>query len=97
MAYKPDVDDVRESPALEVLSELIAAGLIVAYFDPLCAAVTLPDGTTLIGVDDPAGFEADLVLVHTLHHGVDLSWLVDQPVVLHATYRLSHLSNRVVL
>src|SRR5664279_2149659 len=97
VAYKPDVQDVRASPAVEVLSELIAAGLIVEYFDPLCATVTLPDGTTLIGVDDPAGFDADLILAHTLHHGVDLSWLVDQPVVLDATYRLSHLQNRVAL
>ena len=97
VAYKPDVQDVRASPAVEVLSELIAAGLIVEYFDPLCATVTLPDGTTLIGVDDPAGFDADLILAHTLHHGVDLDWLVDQPVVLDATYRLSHLSNRVAL
>ena len=97
VAYKPDVEDLRESPALEVLSELIAGGVTVAYHDPLFASVSLPDRTTLIGVDDPAGFHADLVLVHTAHHAVDLSWLSDQPHVLDATYRLTDAPNRVVL
>jgi len=97
VAYKPDVEDLRESPALEVLSELIAGGVTVAYHDPLFPSVDLPDRTTLIGVDDPAGFHADLVLVHTAHHDVDLSWLTGQPLVLDATYRLTDAPNRVVL
>ena len=97
VAYKPDVQDLRESPALEVLSELIADGVTVAYHDPLFASVSLPEGTTLIGVDDPAGFDADLVLLHTAHQAVDLSWLSDQPLVLDATYRLADVSHRIVL
>src|SRR5664279_4070322 len=97
VAYKPDVQDLRESPALEVLSELIADGVTVAYHDPLFASVSLPEGTTLIGVDDPAGFDADLVLLHTAHQAVDLSWLSDQPLVLDATYRLADVPHRIVL
>ncbi len=97
VAYKPDVEDLRESPALEVMSELISDDVTVAYYDPLFTSVKLPGGTTLIGVDDPAAFHADIVLVHTAHHSVDLSWLTDQPLVLDATYRLSDMPNRVVL
>ena len=97
VAYKPDVEDLRESPALEVLSELIAGGVTVAYHDPLFPSVDLPDRTTLIGVDDPVAFHADLVLVHTAHHDMDLSWLTGQPLVLDATYRLTDAPNRVVL
>ena len=97
VAYKPDVEDIRESPALEIMAELIAQSATVAYHDPLFPAVVLPDGTTLIGVDDPPGFTADLVLVHTAHQSVDLDWLRDQPVVLDATFRLAELSNRVIL
>src|SRR5664279_5246335 len=97
VAYKPDVEDVRESPALEVLAELAAKGATAAYYDPLCASVDLADGTTLIGIDDPTGFNADLVLLHTAHHAVDLSWLKDQPVVLDATYRLADVPHRIVL
>jgi nucleotide sugar dehydrogenase len=97
VAYKPDVQDLRESPALEVLTELIADGATTGYFDPLFAAVSLADGTTLIGIDDPVAFQADLVLVHTAHRSVDLSWLADQPLVLDATYRLPDTPNRVTL
>jgi hypothetical protein len=42
-------------------------------------------------------FQADLVLVHTAHRSVDLSWLADQPLVLDATYRLPDTPNRVTL
>ena len=97
VAYKPDVQDLRESPALEVLAELLGDGVTAAYYDPLFASVSLPDGTTLIGVDDPVAFDADLVLVHTAHRAVDLSWLTGQPLVLDATYGLGHLPNRTVL
>ncbi len=34
VAYKPDVDDVRESPAAELLSQLIGHGAEVSYHDP---------------------------------------------------------------
>ena len=97
VAYKPDVEDIRESPALEILAELIKQGATVGYYDPLFPTATLADGTTLIGVDEPTGFEADLVLVHTAHKSVDSGWLESQPVVLDATYRLTELTNRVVL
>lgn len=34
LTFKPDVDDTRESPAVEIVQELIAAGYIVRTFDP---------------------------------------------------------------
>ncbi len=34
LAYKPDIDDVRESPALEIITLLRAAGATVQYADP---------------------------------------------------------------
>jgi UDP-N-acetyl-D-glucosamine dehydrogenase len=41
LAYKPGVDDLRESPALNVLQRLIAAGADCAYHDPFVpSAVT---------------------------------------------------------
>jgi UDP-N-acetyl-D-glucosamine dehydrogenase len=40
VAYKPDVDDVRESPALDILSMLIEGGSQVAFHDPLVAQVS---------------------------------------------------------
>lgn len=97
VAYKPDVEDIRESPALEILSELIVRKAIVGYHDPFFSTVTLPDGTALIRVDNPAEFAADIVLVHTAHTSADSAWLRDIPLVLDATYRMTDLPNRVVL
>jgi len=34
LAYKPDVDDLRESPAVEVLHHLVHAGAIVSAYEP---------------------------------------------------------------
>ena len=35
IAYKPNVDDIRESPAAEIINQLLQAGAVVAYHDPL--------------------------------------------------------------
>ena len=34
MAYKPDIDDVRESPSLELIEQLEHLGAVVDYSDP---------------------------------------------------------------
>jgi UDP-N-acetyl-D-mannosaminuronic acid dehydrogenase len=47
MAFKPDVDDMRESPAVEVIHLLNAEGAIVKAFDPLKPDVDLPDITVV--------------------------------------------------
>lgn len=39
LAYKPDVEDLRESPALAVAAELMAAGIEVIVADPFVAAL----------------------------------------------------------
>ena len=76
VAYKPDVEDVRESPALEIIEELLEAGAHVAYHDPLVPELALPGlGRAPRTSADPAAFGADLVVVHTAHTGLDLGWL----------------------
>jgi UDP-N-acetyl-D-glucosamine dehydrogenase len=97
VSYKPDVEDLRESPALEIMSGLIAQGATIAYSDPFFQTVALPDGTTLIGVDDPVSFDAEIVLVHTAHKSADHSWLAEHPLVLDATYRMDDIPSRVLL
>ncbi|GAB3245570.1 nucleotide sugar dehydrogenase [Arthrobacter pigmenti] len=95
LSYKPDVQDLRESPALEILESLHAAGSTVGYFDPLFEYITAPDGTVMAGEADPVAFEADLVILHTKHSTVDLQWLADAPIVLDTTYRLKDLPNTI--
>lgn len=97
VAYKPDVEDLRESPALEILQALEAYGVKVAYYDPHFTAIVLPDGGELKGIDDPLSFGADLVVVHSAHTDVELDWLARVPAVLDTTYRLPKLPQTVQL
>jgi UDP-N-acetyl-D-glucosamine dehydrogenase len=68
VAYKKDVDDVRESPSLEVLRHLMEGGAEVAYSDPYIPSVNVR-GTFLRGVpctpESLRGFDA--VVVSTDH------------------------------
>jgi UDP-N-acetyl-D-mannosaminuronate dehydrogenase len=89
VAYKPNVEDVRDSPALDILRRLEDCGATVAYFDPLVPTVRLAERTALQGVQDPRTIEADIVVVHTVHADMDLSWLSAHPLVLDATYQLT--------
>ena len=38
LSFKPETDDIRESPALSVISDLVAAGVTVRVFDPAAMA-----------------------------------------------------------
>lgn len=97
VTYKPDVEDVRESPALEILAQLAAAGCEVAYIDGLVDVVRLRDGTLLRGIDPAEVDVADIVLLHTRHSGLALDWLAAHPLVIDATYRATDLPLRHVL
>lgn len=97
VAYKPDVADVRESPALDILSLLAAAGSQVGYVDPYIDTVTLSDGTRLDAEPDPSAFGADLIVIHTDHEANDLSWITYEHAVLDATYRHGELVHRALL
>jgi UDP-N-acetyl-D-glucosamine dehydrogenase len=67
VAYKPDISDVRESPALKVIELLRNAGAEVAYHDQHVAA--LPElGLGSVPLD-PAAY--DCVAIVTDHSGID--------------------------
>ncbi|HSU94112.1 MAG TPA: nucleotide sugar dehydrogenase [Gemmatimonadaceae bacterium] len=77
VAYKKDIDDLRESPALEILDLLTNKGVIVSYHDPYVPEI-LADGHTpagAVGVSVPftdAALEAaDAVMVVTDHSSID--------------------------
>ncbi len=72
-AYKRDVDDVRESPALDIISLLRQRGAEVAYCDPHVAELQLDPETRLKAADySPALLRsADCVVVVTDHSAFD--------------------------
>jgi UDP-N-acetyl-D-glucosamine dehydrogenase len=73
VAYKKDVDDVRESPALDVMTLLFERGADVRFADPYVSQVTVA-GRDLKAVAADAGevSKADVVILLTDHSGFDI-------------------------
>ena len=93
-SYKAGVRDLRESPALAILSELVESGVDVGYHDPLLDEIELPSGKRLRSEPDPDGLDWDLVLVHTVHPGHEHEWVRRCPRVLDATYQFDSAEHR---
>lgn len=98
VAYKKDIDDVRESPALKIIDFLQKSQADVVYHDPYVPKLQLSD-------NDQAGLlqsrdllkeeiaSADCVLILTEHSGIDYQWVVDQAkLVLDARNATKHVT-----
>jgi UDPglucose 6-dehydrogenase len=71
LAFKPETDDIREAPALDVIAQLRAAGATVAGYDPIAAEnVRALLGDAIELPDDPyvAATGADAVVLITEWH-----------------------------
>lgn len=66
LAYKPDVDDLRESPAVEVIHLLTRAGAAVKAFEPFKPEAVLP-GVESVPSLELALKDADAVLLLVSH------------------------------
>jgi len=77
VAYKADIADLRESPALDILTHLRELGAELEYNDPLVPRVEF-DGFTLVSQElTPERVRgADLVLITTAHTSVDYAMVV---------------------
>ncbi len=76
VAYKPDIGDVRESPALKILSLLRNAGADVAYHDPHVPSIRLNGDELASAAYEPGAY--DCVVVVTDHSALDYDSLVDE-------------------
>ncbi|CAL8977909.1 UDP-N-acetyl-D-glucosamine 6-dehydrogenase [Propionicimonas sp. T2.31MG-18] len=72
VTYKPDVADMRETPAAPLASRLLHQGAKLSYHDPLVASWHV-DGRDLACVTDPyaAAQESDLVVFLQAHSAYD--------------------------
>jgi UDP-N-acetyl-D-glucosamine dehydrogenase len=79
VAYKRDVSDMRESPALEVMRLLRAKHADVSYHDPYVAEFDL-DGTVYKNVEltDERLRTSDLVVILTDHRSLDYGRVVSE-------------------
>lgn len=73
VAYKPDIDDVRESPALDVIELLRQRGAKVVYNDPFVPYIRLEGegGMNSTPLTDELLQEADCVVIVTHHRAYD--------------------------
>ncbi|HEX5832416.1 MAG TPA: nucleotide sugar dehydrogenase [Pyrinomonadaceae bacterium] len=79
VAYKKDVNDVRESPALSIIDRLRAKGANVSYHDPFVSEVRFDDAHTEANGEPLASVSlteevlkaADCVIIVTDHSDID--------------------------
>ena len=81
VAYKRDIDDMRESPALDVILLLEKRGARITYSDPHVPVLRL-DGQQREASPESAAAEADCVVIVTDHSGFDYQALVERSALI---------------
>ena len=81
VAYKRDIDDLRESPALDVLLLLKRLGGILSYSDPHVPHLKL-DGLELDSMPQECAARADCVVIVTDHARFDYAALVESAALI---------------
>jgi UDP-N-acetyl-D-glucosamine dehydrogenase len=82
-AYKRDVDDIRESPAVKIITLLQSKGAVVSYHDPYVPIIegmrSYPDlKMKSVELTKEILNKSDCVLVVTDHSCVDYRWILTQ-------------------
>jgi len=67
VAYKKDIGDTRESPALDIIEELLAKEVSISYFDPYVEFLVV-NGLSIKKENEINNLQNyDLILIHTAH------------------------------
>lgn len=80
VAYKRDIDDVRESPALAIVEQLQQLGAEVSFHDPFVPEIHLEgNGSRIHGIElsQSVVAESDCVVIVTNHSRTDYGWLAE--------------------
>ncbi len=101
VAYKADVGDLRESPALDLIPQLQEKGARVAYHDPYVPRLDVGRGTLeSVSLTETALRGADCVVITTAHRSYDWDWVVRNSRLIvdtrNATARVAPATTRVV-
>ena len=78
VAYKRNIDDVRESPALDVIHLLAKRGAYVTYSDPYVAQIQVEQHLYKVDQNPNVISEADCVVIITDHTAIDYAELVEK-------------------
>ena len=105
VAYKKDVDDVRESPALEIMEILQEKGANLSYSDPYIPRLHKMRAydfshMSSLPLNEEVLKSQDVVLITTDHSSIDYQWVVDSaPLVVdtrNATRRVTRGREKIV-
>jgi len=77
VAYKPNIDDERESPALEIIDTVVKKGGLVSYHDPFISEISTGGGNQFKSTELNAQVleEADCVVITTNHSLFDADFI----------------------
>lgn len=104
VAYKKDIDDVRESPALIIMERLRKEGANITYHDPHVPVIEPHGGSTIhlesIELTEEALASADCVLIITDHSCVDYDRVVEHAQLIvdtrNATKNVKKMREKIV-
>jgi UDP-N-acetyl-D-glucosamine dehydrogenase len=77
VAYKQDIEDYRESPAIKVINELEKLGAVVEFYDPYISEYK-EHGKVKVGLRELTSSKmknSDLVIITTAHTNVDYDFI----------------------
>jgi UDP-N-acetyl-D-glucosamine dehydrogenase len=106
VAYKKDVDDMRESPSLKIIEQLTLRGAKVDYNDPYFAQIPKLrhynfEGMKSVAIDSTVLAGYDCVLIATDHTNYDYPMIVEASQLIvdtrNATRRIARHRNKIVL
>ncbi len=97
VAYKRNIEDLRESPALDVMLLLKRRGAVVSYSDPHVPQVKL-DGLDLKAMPEETAAAADCAVIITDHSAFDYRALVERaPLVVDTRNALKGVASEKIV
>lgn len=98
VAYKPDISDERESPALKIMDEVAAKGGVVNYIDPYVHSITTEKGLSFdsLPLDKEVLQEMDCVVITTNHSGFEPEFILENsPLIVDLRNLIAEKSDKV--
>ena len=77
LSYKPDVDDLRESPAIEIVQSLVGKGAEVLFYEPFALGTEIEGAREALSLEEAFKDSEGIVLLvdHKLFHDLDPNWV----------------------
>ncbi len=99
VAYKADIDDYRESPALRVIDELVKKGAEVVYHDPFVEEAITEEGRKFKNtpLTNDLLRQADCVVITTKHSTVNYDNVVENSkLIVDMKNAIKHRSDKII-